>query len=65
MKYLLLLLLICLLSGCTTEGQSSQRFRCKFDPIASWTGRGVSGKQVVPIKKQTSVNSNNDGGWTF
>ena len=65
MKYFVSLLLIVILAGCTSRVRhtSSTDCRVSFDPFASFMGTGVSGKQVVPMENQTSVNADNTRGW--
>jgi hypothetical protein len=63
MKYLfsLVIVLSCLFAGCTSRVRQTTDAQISFDPIASWFGRGVSGKQVTPIKDETTVTRANSG----
>ncbi len=57
-------ILVCLiLSGCTARLRQTTDAQIFLDPIASWFGHGVSGKQITPIKRQTSVTAANGGEW--
>ncbi len=63
-KVVSLLLVLCLIgSGCTARLRQTTDAQIVFDPIASLRGQGVSGKQVVPVEDQTSVNADNTRGW--